>query len=126
MKIEKKLLYTKEHEWIRVNEGSGVVGISAYASEQLGDVVFVELPENGVKANQGDNIAVVESVKAASEVYSPVSGEVIKTNEDLSVSPELVNEDPIGRGWFFEIKVSNPEELQNLMDEDSYRNFLEG
>jgi len=120
------IFYTKEHEWIRVNEGSGVVGISAYASEQLGDVVFVELPENGVKANQGDNIAVVESVKAASEVYSPVSGEVIKTNEDLSVSPELVNEDPIGRGWFFEIKVSNPEELQNLMDEDSYRNFLEG
>ena len=120
------IFYTKEHEWIKINEGSGVVGISAYASEQLGDVVFVELPENGVKANQGDNIAVVESVKAASEVYSPVSGEVIKTNEDLSVSPELVNEDPIGRGWFFEIKVSNPEELQNLMDEDSYRNFLEG
>ena len=120
------IFYTKEHEWIRVNEGSGVVGISAYASEQLGDVVFVELPENGVKANQGDNIAVVESVKAASEVYSPVSGEVIKTNEDLSVSPELVNEDPIGRGWFFEIKISNPEELQNLMDEDSYKKFIEG
>ena len=111
------IFYTKEHEWIRINEGSGVVGISAYASEQLGDVVFVELPENGFKANQGDNIAVVESVKAASEVYSPVSGEVIKTNEDLSVSPELVNEDPIGRGWFFEIKVSNPGELQKLMDE---------
>ena len=120
------IFYTKEHEWIRVNEGSGVVGISAYASEQLGDVVFVELPENGFKANQGDNIAVVESVKAASEVYSPVSGEVIKTNEDLSTSPELVNEDPIGRGWFFEIKVSNPEELQKLMDEDSYKKFIEG
>ena len=120
------IFYTKEHEWIRVNEGSGVVGISAYASEQLGDIVFVELPENGVKANQGDNIAVVESVKAASEVYSPVSGEVIKTNEDLSVSPELVNEDPIGRGWFFEIKVSNPEELQKLMNEESYKEFIEG
>ena len=120
------IFYTKEHEWIRVNEGSGVVGISAYASEQLGDVVFVELPENGFKANQGDNIAVVESVKAASEVYSPVSGEVIKTNEDLSVSPELVNEDPIGRGWFFEIKVSNPEELQQLMNEESYKEFIEG
>lgn len=120
------IFYTKEHEWIRVNEGSGVVGISAYASEQLGDVVFVELPENGFKANQGDNIAVVESVKAASEVYSPVSGEVIKTNEDLSVSPELVNEDPIGRGWFFEIKVSNSEELQKLMNEESYKEFIEG
>ena len=120
------IFYTKEHEWIRVNEGSGVVGISAYASEQLGDIVFVELPENGVKANQGDNIAVVESVKAASEVYSPVSGEVIKTNEDLSASPELVNDDPIGKGWFFEIKVSNPEELQKLMDEDSYKKFIEG
>ena len=120
------IFYTKEHEWIRVNEGSGVVGISAYASEQLGDVVFVELPENGFKANQGDNIAVVESVKAASEVYSPVSGEVIKTNEDLSVSPELVNEDPIGKGWFFEIKISNPEELQKLMNEDSYKKFIEG
>tara|TARA_B100001146_G_scaffold46354_1_gene39834 strand:+ start:3680 stop:4051 length:372 start_codon:yes stop_codon:yes gene_type:complete len=120
------IFYTKEHEWIRINEGSGVVGISAYASEQLGDVVFVELPENGFKANQGDNIAVVESVKAASEVYSPVSGEVIKTNEDLSVSPELVNEDPIGRGWFFEIKVSNPGELQKLMDEESYKKFIEG
>ena len=120
------IFYTKEHEWIRVNEGSGVVGISAYASEQLGDVVFVELPENGFKANQGDNIAVVESVKAASEVYSPVSGEVIKTNEDLSVSPELVNEDPIGKGWFFEIKISNPEELQKLMNEDSYKKLIEG
>jgi len=120
------IFYTKEHEWIRVNEGSGVVGISTYASEQLGDVVFVELPENGVKANQGDNIAVVESVKVASEVYSPVSGEVIKTNEDLSASPELVNEDPIGKGWFFEIKISNPEELQKLMDEDSYKKFIEG
>ena len=120
------IFYTKEHEWIRVNEGSGVVGISVYASEQLGDVVFVELPENGFKANQGDNIAVVESVKAASEVYSPVSGEVIKTNEDLSTSPELVNEDPIGRGWFFEIKVSNPEELQKLMNEESYKEFIEG
>ena len=102
------------------------MGISAYASEQLGDIVFVELPENGVKANQGDNIAVVESVKAASEVYSPVSGEVIKTNEDLSASPELVNEDPIGKGWFFEIKISNLEELQKLMDEDSYKKFIEG
>jgi glycine cleavage system H protein len=120
------IFYTKEHEWIRVNEDSGVVGISAYASEQLGDVVFVELPENGVKANQGDNIAVVESVKVASEVYSPVSGEVIKTNEDLSASPELVNEDPIGKGWFFEIKISNLEELQKLMDEDSYKKFIEG
>ena len=117
------IFYTKEHEWIRVNEDSGVVGISAYASEQLGDVVFVELPENGVKANQGDNIAVVESVKVASEVYSP---EVIKTNEDLSASPELVNEDPIGKGWFFEIKISNLEELQKLMDEDSYKKFIEG
>ena len=120
------IFYTKEHEWIRVNEDSGVVGISAYASEQLGDVVFVELPENGVKANQGDNIAVVESVKVASEVYSPVSGEGIKTNEDLSASPELVNEDPIGKGWFFEIKISNLEELQKLMDEDSYKKFIEG
>ena len=93
-----EIYFTKDHEWIKVEDNIGVVGITAYASEQLGDIVFVELPEEGITAEIGKDIAVVESVKAASEVYSPVSGTIIKSNEDLNSTPEIVNEDPIGKG----------------------------
>ncbi len=115
-----QIYYTQEHEWLKVEGNLGTVGITSYASEQLGDIVFVELPENGKNAEKGKDIAVVESVKAASEVYSPVSGIIVKTNEDLNSSPEIVNEDPIGRGWFFQIEISNQEELSNLMNEEEY------
>ena len=102
----------------------GVVGITAYASEQLGDIVFVELPEEGITAEIGKDIAVVESVKAASEVYSPVSGTIIKSNEDLNSTPEIVNEDPVGKGWFYEIEISNNDELSGLMSEEEYQKHI--
>ena len=115
-----QIYYTEEHEWLKVEDNIGTVGITSYASEQLGDIVFVELPEKGKNAEKGKDIEVVESVKAASEVYSPVSGIIVKTNEDLNSSPEIVNEDPIGRGWFFQIDISNKEEISNLMTEEEY------
>jgi glycine cleavage system H protein len=112
--------YTKDHEWIRVEGEAGVVGITAYAAEQLGDVVFVELPEVGKTVNQGDELAVVESVKAASEVYAPVSGEVIEVNGALEGEPAKVNEDPSGEGWFVKIKVADAGQLDGLMDDAAY------
>ena len=98
-----EIYYTKDHEWIKIDGNVGVVGITAYASEQLGDIVFVELPEDGKIAEVGKDIAVVESVKAASEVYSPVSGKIIESNGDLNLNPEIVNEDPVGKGWFLSL-----------------------
>jgi len=119
-----EIYFTKDHEWIKVEDNIGVVGITVYASEQLGDIVFVELPEEGITAEIGKDIAVVESVKAASEIYSPVSGTVIKSNEDLNSTPEIVNEDPVGRGWFYEIKISNNDELSGLMSEEEYKKHI--
>ena len=119
-----EIYFTKDHEWIKVEDNIGVVGITAYASEQLGDIVFVELPEEGITAEIGKDIAVVESVKAASEIYSPVSGTVIKSNEDLNSTPEIVNEDPVGKGWFYEIKISNNDELSGLMSEEEYKKHI--
>ena len=119
-----EIYFTKDHEWIKVEDNIGVVGITAYASEQLGDIVFVELPEEGIIAEIGKDIAVVESVKAASEVYSPVSGTIIKSNEDLNSTPEIVNEDPVGKGWFYEIKISNNDELSELMSEEEYQKHI--
>ena len=119
-----EIYFTKDHEWIKVEDNIGVVGITAYASEQLGDIVFVELPEEGITAEIGKDIAVVESVKAASEIYSPVSGTVIKSNEDLNSTPEIVNEDPVGKGWFYEIKISNNDELSELMSEEEYQKHI--
>lgn len=120
------LKYTKEHEWIRVEAGIGTVGITPYAQEQLGDVVFVELPEVGRKAEQGKEIAVVESVKAASEIYAPVSGEVVDVNKGLPDEPAKVNSDPLGNGWFFKIKLADAGQLSGLMDEAAYKAFCEG
>ena len=109
--------YTKEHEFIRLEGDTGVVGITNYAQGQLGDVVFVELPEVGRTVGKGDEAAVVESVKAASEVYAPVSGEVVAVNNELEGAPGTVNEDPTGRGWFLKLKVKDPSELVYLHTE---------
>jgi glycine cleavage system H protein len=118
--------YTEDHEWIAVDGESGTVGISAYAAEQLGDVVFVELPEIGREMAKGDEAAVVESVKAASEVYAPVGGEVTEVNGALEEEPAAVNEAPSGKGWFLKIKISDKDELSALMDEAAYKTYCEG
>ncbi len=112
--------YTKDHEWIRVEGEEGVMGITSYAADQLGDVVFVELPEVGKTFKQGDELAVVESVKAASEVYAPVSGEIVAINDALEGEPGKVNEAPDSEGWFVKIKVADTGELEALMDETAY------
>jgi glycine cleavage system H protein len=119
------LKYSQEHEWIRLEGNVVTVGISDFAQEQLGDVVFVELPEPGQAVQQNGDAAVVESVKAASEVYAPVSGEVIEVNVALEDDPELVNREPTSGGWFMKIRVSDASELEGLMDEAGYRDFLE-
>ena len=116
--------FTKEHEWVRVEGDIGTVGITEHAQEQLGDLVFVELPEPGRKIAKGDEAAVVESVKAASEVYSPISGEVTEVNGSLADDPAQVNSDATGAGWFFKIKITDPGELDALMDETGYRAYL--
>lgn len=118
--------YTEDHEWIEVENGVGTVGITAYAAEQLGDVVFVEVPESGKTLGKGDEAAVVESVKAASEIYSPVSGEVVEGNEELPDNPEKVSDDAEGDGWFFKITIADEAELEELMDQAAYKEFLEG
>jgi glycine cleavage system H protein len=116
--------FTKDHEWIDVEGDIARIGITNYAQEQLGDVVFVELPEAGRQFQQGNDAAVVESVKAASEVYAPVSGEIVEPNTKLEDDPALVNQDPTESGWFFTMKVSNPEELNDLMDEAAYADYV--
>lgn len=118
------LRYSKEHEWIRLDGDIATVGISDFAQAQLGDVVFVELPETGTSLGRNGNAAVVESVKAASDVYAPVSGEVVEVNTALSESPELVNQAPTGDGWFMKIRVSDLSEIDGLMDEDAYAKFV--
>lgn len=120
------LKYTEEHEWIRVDGDVATVGISNFAQEQLGDVVFVELPEIGKTLAKGAEACVVESVKAASEVYAPVSGEVVEINNALTDQPDLVNSDSIGKGWFIKIRLSDPSELDGLMDEAGYTAFSSG
>ncbi len=118
--------YTKDHEYVRIDGDTATVGITDYAQGQLGDVVFVELPAIGKSVGKGDEAAVVESVKAASEVYAPVSGEVVAVNSALEGSPGTVNEDPLGTGWFVKLKVANPSELEGLMTEDQYKAFVAG
>ena len=117
--------YTKDHEWIRLDGDIGTVGISNYAQAQLGDVVYVELPAIGKKVGQGDEAAVVESVKAASEVYAPVAGEVIAVNSELDATPAIVNEDAEGQGWFLKLQVANAGDIEGLMTEEQYQAFLE-
>jgi glycine cleavage system H protein len=117
--------FTKDYEWVAMNGDVATVGITRYAAEQLGDVVFVETPAVGKTVGQGDPFAVVESVKAASDVYAPVSGEVVEANGDLSGSPETVNADPEGKGWFARIRVKDPAQLEALMDRAAYDKYLE-
>ena len=117
--------FTDEHEWIRMDGGIGTVGITDYAQEQLGDIVHVELPEIGRTVDKGAEAAVVESVKAASEVYAPAAGEVVAANEALAEDPALVNTAPLGEGWFFRLKLSDPGQVSGLMDEAAYKDFCE-
>ena len=116
--------FTKEHEWISVDGDTATVGISNHAQEALGDIVFAEVPEAGRKVSKGQEAAVVESVKAASDVYAPVSGEVVEGNQSVADDPSLVNSDPEGQGWFFKLRLDNPGELDGLMDESAYRDWI--
>ena len=118
------LFFTKEHEWIRVEGDTATIGISNHAQEALGDIVFAEVPEAGRHVSKGQEAAVVESVKAASDVYAPVSGEVTEANQAIAGDPSLVNTDPEGGGWFFKLKLSDPSELNGLMDEVAYREWV--
>ena len=119
-----EIRFTDQHEWVRVDGDVATIGITDYAQEQLGDVVYVELPEVGREVTKGDEAAVVESVKAASEVYAPISGEVVEVNGDLEAAPAGVNEDALGRGWFVKIKVKDAAELGALMDKTAYDTFV--
>jgi glycine cleavage system H protein len=118
--------FTEDHEWIRIEGDVGTIGITDYAQEQLGDVVYVELPEIGRQVEKGKDMAVVESVKAASEVYAPVTGSVTAVNSKLAAEPATVNSAAMGDGWFVQIKLSNPAELDKLMDEAAYKKYVEG
>jgi glycine cleavage system H protein len=117
--------FTEEHEWISVEGDTATVGITDFAQAQLGDIVFVEVPEAGKQVAKGGDAAVVESVKAASDVYAPVSGEVIEGNQALADDPSLVNSDPEGEGWFFKLQLSDPSQLEGLMDADAYKAFCD-
>jgi glycine cleavage system H protein len=120
------IYYSEDHEWVNVEGNSGTVGITDYAQNALGDIVFVEVPEIGDDFAKGDEVAVVESVKAASEIYSPVSGEITAVNEELEDNAALVNTSPNGDGWFFKISISDSSELESLLDEAGYENFIAG
>jgi glycine cleavage system H protein len=124
--IPTDLRYASTHEWVRP-EGDGVftIGLRAHAQQLLGDMVFVELPDVGAQVGTGDDIAVAESVKAASDVYAPISGEVLDVNADLEDAPELVNSDPYGEGWLFKIKAEDPKEVEGLFDADAYQGNIE-
>ena len=118
------LRFTKDHEWVRLDGDTAVIGITDYAQQQLGDIVYVELPEPGSRVEAGKEAAVVESAKAASEVYAPVSGEVVAVNDDIVVDPAKVNADAMGEGWFLKVRLKNPKELDGLMDEAAYQQFV--
>ena len=119
------LYFTREHEWIRVEGDTATIGISNHAQEALGDIVFAEVPEAGRRVSKGQEAAVVESVKAASDVYAPVSGEVIEGNQAVADDPALINSDPEGQGWFFKLKLDDPAEVEGLMDEAAYREWIQ-
>jgi glycine cleavage system H protein len=125
MDVEEHLLYTKEHEWINIEGDEAVIGISDYAQESLGDITFVELPSVGDEIEQFEQFASVESVKAASDIYSPMSGEVMEVNSDLDEEPGLINKSPYQKGWLAKVKLSDSEEKSNLMTAEEYEKFLE-
>ena len=119
---EKK--FSKKHEWVELDGDTATIGITKHATEQLGDIVFTEVPDKGKTFEAGGEAAVVESVKAASDVYSPIAGEVTESNEAIVSDPSLVNQDPEGNGWFFKVKVTNPEQINELMSKDDYDKFV--
>jgi glycine cleavage system H protein len=121
-----EIKFSKEHEWVKLDGDTATIGITPYAQEQLGDVVFVELPDVGKKVEKGKELATVESVKAASEVYAPLSGEVVEVNSALTEAPATVNEDALGKGWFAKLKVADKGQLSGLMDEAAYQKYVEG
>ncbi len=125
MEVLKELRYSKEHEWVAVEDGIARIGITDYAQEQLGDVVYVELPEVDTSVQKDEPFGVVESVKAVSDIFSPISGTIVQVNVDLQSSPEMVNDDPYGDAWMIRIQISEPEELQDLMDAEEYLAFVE-
>ena len=125
MKIDTEARYLRTHEWARKDDGEIVIGISDYAQSTLSDIVYVELPEVGDEVTQGEQFGVVESVKAAADVYSPVSGEVVAINEALEEAPETVNEDPFGKGWLIRIKPGKPAEWDELLDAEAYKQVIE-
>lgn len=116
--------FTKDHEWLRLDGDLVVVGITAHAAEQLGDVVFVELPETDATVAEGDEVAVIESVKAASDILAPVDGEIAEVNPAIVEDPSLVNKDPLGEGWFFKMRIEDPSILDDFMDEDEYKDLI--
>ena len=124
MSVPAELHYTPEHEWVSVEGSVATIGITEHAQSQLGDIVFVELPEAGRRAAAGEAVAVVESVKAASDVFAPVSGEVVAVNSEVESTPGLINEDALGRGWLFRLKLADTAELSGLMDESAYADYL--
>ena len=118
--------FTKEHEWVKPDGDTAAVGISDYAQKELGDVVYVELPPVGESYNQGDTCSTIESVKAVSDIFAPLSGEIAEVNEELEDNPELVNKDPYGKGWIFKMNLENPDELDELMNAQEYEEYLKG
>lgn len=124
MAIPQEFFYAKTHEWVSLNEGVATVGITDFAQSQLSDLTFVELPEPGTEFKAGDEAAVVESVKAAADVYAPVAGEVIEVNSELEDAPELINQDAFGAGWLFKLKMADESDVDNMMDADSYEELL--
>ncbi len=124
--IPKELKYTNEHEWVRIEGDKATVGITDHAQSALGDITFIELPETGRKVKKSDSVATVESVKAASDIYAPLSGEIVEINEKLNDSPEVINSSPYADGWIYKIKIANNSEANSLLDEASYEKILKG
>lgn len=125
MNVPEGLFYTEEHEWVRVDGNKGVVGITDFAQDQLGDVVFVDLPQPGGKLTQKNTLGVVESVKTVSDLYAPMSGKITAVNKDLETQPELVNKDPYGKGWMIEIELSDTGEMEALLSSEKYSAFIQ-
>ena len=124
MTFPENLKYTKDHEWIRLEGDTGIIGITDYAQGELGDVVFVELPKEGKKVKQSESFGTIEAVKAVSDIFAPISGEVIEVNLDLEKAPELVNKEPYGKGWMLKLRISDKTELNNLLDVKAYRDLV--
>ncbi len=124
--IEKDCRYTKEHEWVRMDGDSAVVGITDHAQKQLGDITFIELPQTGDDVSKGDEIGVIESVKAASDLYSPLTGKIVQVNSELEDAPEIVNSDPFEKGWILKLEGVDPAEMDGLLDADAYEKLVSG